>query len=127
MKVSSAVIGEDRPGQYPKTHQLLTTITIGLPASTRFRVVFRSASRNDTSYEIFDQFDKSMGVRRLTYAIAWNPMHIPLVDDLNILMDEFGIVLNYDAMKEIVKDAVRTCEARYGRGIEEGDAIIIFY
>ena len=126
MQISSSVIGEDRQGHYPKTHQLLTTVTLGLPASVRFRVVFRSASRNDTSYEIFDQFDKSMGVRRITYAIAWNPMHIPLVDDLNILMDEFGIVLNYEQMKSIVVASVKTCEARYGRGIEEGDAVIVF-
>jgi|GEM_PF-1710720 len=126
MQVSSAVIGEDRPGQYPKTHQLVTTITLGL-LGVRFRVVFRSASRNDTSYEIFDQHDKSMGERRLTYAIAWNPAYAYLTDDLNVLLDEFGITLKKEDLKQPVHDLVLTCEARYGRGIEEGDAVLIIY
>lgn len=123
MQFTSEVIGEDRPGVYPKTHQLRFAVALGLP--TELKVVCRSASRNDTSYEIFDQNGDSMGVRSITYAIG--RFHRLMADDLNVLLEEFGARLNYDELEPVGAQAVRTCEARYGRGIEDGDVIITLH
>lgn len=123
MQFTSQVIGEDRPGIYPKTHQLQIKVALGLPAE--LKVICRSASRNYTSYEIFDHLGASMGVRSLMHPTGW--FHRPMTDDLNVLLEEFGARLNYDEFEPVGKQAVKTCEARYGRGIEGGDVIITLH
>ena len=123
MQFTSEVIGEDRPGVYPKTHQVQIKVALGLPVE--LTVICRSASRNYTSYEIFDHLGVSMGVRSLMYPIGW--FHRPMADDLNVLLEEFGARLDYDEFKPVGVEAVRTCEVRYGRGIEDGDVIITLH
>ena len=120
MQITTEKIGG---GTWPTKHQLQIKVTLGLPAE--LKVICRSASRNDTSYEIFDQDGKSMGCRQLTYATG--RLNAPLVDDLNVLLDEFGKRLDYDSFEPVSKQVVDTCEARYGYGLEDGDVIITIH
>jgi hypothetical protein len=66
-----------------------------------------------------------MGHRQFTYATG--RINRPMVDDLNILLDEFGKRLDYDSFKAVSKDVVDTCEARYGHGLKDGDVIITLH
>lgn len=114
MQITSQTIGEG----YFK--QLQINITLGLPVV--LKVVCRSASRNDTSYEIFDQEGMSMGCRAFEYASRC--INRELVDDLNVLLEEFGKVLDYDEFRPVSKQIAQTCESRYGNGLFDGDVII---
>lgn len=115
-------------GQQPKhagnpdffTYQLLVTVNIGI--GEEIKVVFRSASRNDTSYEIFDGTGSSMGGRRMQYATG--RLNAPLVDDLNVLLEEHGVHIPHDGFQTITNRAVKVCESRYGNGNPAGDVIV---
>jgi hypothetical protein len=91
------------------------------------KVICRSANRNDTSYEIFDESGRSMGKRSFTYAVLRKTMNRPLVDDLNILLDEFGVAIDPSKFEEVTDAAANTCEARYGNGLKDGDVVITLH
>ncbi|HVY72789.1 MAG TPA: hypothetical protein VG984_01935 [Candidatus Paceibacterota bacterium] len=116
MQITSQKVGEGLK------HQLQISVVLGLPVE--LKVVCRSASRNDTSYEIFDQHGASMGKRSFTYAMLNKTMNGPLVDDLNVLLDEFGITIEPSKFDEVSDQAIGTCEARYGYGRDDGDVVI---
>ena len=99
------------------THQLQLNVVLDI--SNEIKVVCRSATRNDTSYEIFDQYGKSMGGRQFTYATS-GCMNIPLVDDLNVLLEEFGVQLDHKDFSPISSSAARCCEGRYGNSVSDG-------
>lgn len=101
-------------------YQLLIEVKIGI--NEEIKVVFRSASRDDTSYEIFDGTGSSMGERRMRYATG--RLNVPLVDDLNVLLEEHGVSITYSDFRAITDRAVRVCESRYGNGNNRGDVII---
>ena len=105
------------------TYQLLVDVTIGI--GEEIKVVYRSASRDDTSYEIFDDAGDSMGGRRLKYATG--RLNRPLVEDLNVLLEEHGIELSTDDIKDITDRAVGICESRYGNGNIDGDVIVTIH
>ncbi len=115
-------------GQQPKhvghpdffTYQLLVAVNIGI--GEEIKVVYRSASRDDTSYEIFDGTGSSMGGRRLRYATG--RLNTRLVDDLNVLLEEHGICISHADFQEITDRAVKVCESRYGNGNRDGDVIV---
>ena len=89
------------------TYQLLVGVLIGI--GEEIKVVFRSASRDDTSYEIFDGAGTQVGERRMKYATG--RLHTPLVDDLNVLLEEYGVNISYNDFKDITSHAVRICES----------------
>ena len=120
MQIASEKIGGNG---FFNQHQLQIKVALGLPAE--LKVICRSASRNDTSYEIFDQNGQSMGERQFTYATG--RINRPMVDDLNVLLDEFGKRLDYNSFEPVSKQVVYTCEARYGNGLEDGDVVIVLY
>lgn len=115
-------------GQQPKhvghsdyfTFQLLVTVNIGI--GDEIKVVYRSSSRNDTSYEIFDGSGSSMGGRRLRYATG--RLNAPLVDDLNVLLEAYGVCISHADFQGITDRAVKVCESRYGNGNRDGDVIV---
>ena len=100
--------------------QLVIQVDLGLLDT--IKVICRSVSRNDTGYEIRDQFGEFMGSRSLTYNRTG--LNEALVDDLNILLDEFGVQINSEEFLEVFTPAFRKCESRYGYGQDGGDAII---
>lgn len=118
-------------GQKPKhagepdyfDYQLLVSVVIGI--GEEIKVVFRSASRDDTSYEIFDGTGAQMGERCVRYATG--RLNTPLVDDLNVLLEEYGVNISYDDIKDITSRAVRICESRYGNGNSKGDVIVTIH
>lgn len=123
MKITS---GKTYGGNYPRGQfQFEIKVALGLPVE--LKVVCRSASRNDTSYEIFDQNGASMGERSFTYAALRKTMNGPLVEDLNILLDEFGVAIDPAKFEEVSDAAANTCEARYGHGLEDGDVVITLH
>ena len=63
-----------------------------------------------------------MGCRAFEYASRC--INHELVDDLNILLEEFGKVLDYGEFRPVSKQIVETCESRYGNGIAFGDVIV---
>ncbi|OHA84001.1 MAG: hypothetical protein A2408_03850 [Candidatus Yonathbacteria bacterium RIFOXYC1_FULL_52_10] len=105
------------------TYQLLVSVLIGI--GEEIKVVFRSTSRDDTSYEIFDGAGTQVGERRMKYAT--NRLHTPLVDDLNVLLEEYGVNISYDDFKDIAGRAVRICESRFGNGNSDGDVIVTIH
>ncbi|MDE2213233.1 MAG: hypothetical protein KGJ34_01745 [Patescibacteria group bacterium] len=123
MQIKSGKIGGGTcpPGKY----QLGISVIFGLPVV--LTVICRSASRNETSYEIFDQHDVSMGGRNFTYAALRKTMNDWLVDDLNVLLEEFGIAIDRSEFQEVSDTAANACEARYGNGLEDGDVIIMLH
>lgn len=104
------------------TYQLL--VTIDLKLGKTIKAVICSASRNDTSYQIFDENGQSMGVRRFTYASSF--MHRNLVEDLNVLFEEFGVEITPDDLAALTYRAVTICETRFGASTPEGDVHFIF-
>lgn len=116
MNISYQKVGE---GHF--THRLDITAQLGLPPDTELKVVFSSASRNDTAYHIFDQHGTSMSYRRFTYCFGLMNM---LTEELNILLEEFGLQIGSEVLGQICVDARRVCEGRYGNGIEGGDVIV---
>lgn len=100
-------------------NQLQIKVAIGLPV--QLKIVFYSSGRSYTTIEIFDQFEVSMGIRRFRYDVDLNKV---LVDDLNVLLDEFGMCLIPNAFAALSHEAWRVCDAKYGYGLEGGDAII---
>ena len=115
-------------GQQPKhagnpdylSYQLLVTANIGI--GEEITVVFRSASRDDTSYEIIDSAGSSMGGRRMRY--AGGCLNAPLVKDLNVLLEVHGVKISDDEFQTITDRAVKICESRYGNGNSDGDVIV---
>ena len=107
------------------TSQLQVVVPLGLPCS--LSVVCRSESRNGASFEIFDQHQESMGVE--TFNCNMGPVlgifNRRLVENLNVLLEEFGVQINKKDFLPISHPAVSVCERRYGNGIDEGDCIII--
>ena len=106
------------------TNQLQLGVPLGLPCS--LKVVCRSTSRNGTSFEILDQHHASMGCR--TFYSNFGPVssefNSRLVENLNVLLEEFGVQINASDFIPIAKLAISKCESRYGNGIEGGDCII---
>lgn len=115
MQISSQVVGD---GNY-MTKQL--KITVGLDLPVTLKVIFRSSGRIHTSFEIFDQNEDSMGCREFQNCKGLNKA---LVDDLNVLLEEFGIQIETDAFASISQEAYRICASRYGSGIADGDAVV---
>ncbi len=117
-------IGEDQ-----FTDQLLLTIPLGLPYE--LKVVCRSEFRSVTSFETFDQLGDSMGRRSFSCHGLEGPIlgqfARNLIDDLNILLEEFGIQLNFPKLLPIAKLAVGKCESLFGDGAEDGDCIIVLH
>jgi len=104
------------------SRQLLIGVSLGLPAP--LMVVCRSASREDTSFEIFDQNRESMGVQRYRYANGSNLFHRRMVDELNVLLEEWGARIELDDFYHISSLAVSKCENCYGNGVDGGDCVI---
>lgn len=106
-------------------NQLQVTVSVGIPCS--LSVVCRSESRNGTSYEILDQHQESMGGE--TFYCDCGPIlglfNHRLVEDLNVLLEEFGVQIDKNDFRPISSLAVGKCESRYGNGINEGDCIIV--
>jgi len=105
------------------TYQLLVDVKINI--DEEIKVIYRSASRNDTSYEIFDGNGDSMGGRRIMYATG--RLNTPLVEDLNVLLEEHGATISRDDFKGITDRAVGICESRYGNGNCDGDVIVTIH
>ena len=115
----------DTEKQYPRGYSLNVKVVLGLPVE--LKVVFYSASRTYTTYEIFDQHGESMGRRDFWYAVTMNPPNTKLVDDLNVLLEEFGIQVAYDDFAPISQQAAKECDARCGSGLGDGDVIITLH
>lgn len=120
MNFDQKMLGSDR-----WTNQLQISVLLGIPCS--LRVVCRSESRNGTSFEIFDQHKESMG--RETFFCDMGPIsgsfNHHLVENLNILFEEFGVQIDKKDFMPISNLAVNKCESRYGKGTYDGDCIII--
>lgn len=101
-------------------YQLLVAVNIGI--GEEIKVVYRSASRDDTSYEIFDGTGAPMGGRRMQYATG--RLNAPLVDDLNVLLEAYEVQISHDDFQTITDRAVKVCESRYGNGNCDGDVIV---
>ena len=90
-------------------------------------IVCTSTGRRSTSYEVFDQYGESMGecdFNASFMCVTPQRFNYSLVEDLNILLEEFGFSLDKQAFFEISKLAVSKCESRYGNSIEGGDCVI---
>jgi len=90
------------------------------------KIEFISSGRSETSYEIFDANNMSLGDR--SFSCTFGPVSgiilKKLVDDLNVLFELYGYHMSYTQFEEISKLAVSKCESRYGYSIEGGDCII---
>jgi len=117
----------EEPGENQFTNQLQLGVSLGLPCS--LTVVCRSASRNGTSFEIVDQNQESMGTK--TFRCDFGPIsgkfNCSLVEELNVLLEEFGVEISPDELRPVAELAVSKCESRYGNGIEDGDCIITLH
>lgn len=104
--------------------QLLITL-VGLNIPQPLTVVYYSASRESTSFEIFDEFGESMG-RSKFYPTAnlLGVIHKEVVEELNLLLEEWGVQLSEEDFKEISSLAVSKCESLYGLGNDSGDCIV---
>ena len=108
-------------------NQLIIEVSLGLPCV--IMVVCRSASRNSTSWEIFDQNQDSMGWNavRCDFGPALGEFNYSLIENLNVLLDEFGVQVAVEEFLPVSKLAVEKCESRYGHGVEDGDCIITIH
>ena len=102
-------------------------VGIDLPYGCVFTIRFYSSSRNSTDYEIFDEYGDSMG--RRTFNCSFGPVLVPLtldlIEDLNVLLEEYGEKIDYADFTEITKKAIDFCEGKYGlHQIDDGDCII---
>ena len=102
--------------------QLGISIILGLPQPLTVMCV--SASREGTSFEILDQDQISMGVQTFHYANASGEFHLRLVEELNVLLEEWDIQIGEKDFHQVSKLAVSKCESLYGNGIEGGDCVI---
>lgn len=120
MKVSTMKTSDDH-----MSHQLLIDVALGLHES--IKVVCHSVDRDTTSYEIFDGSGEEMGQREFT-AGHNGPIrgrfNSALVEDLNVLLDEFLVELTVEEFQGVSQQAINVCESRYGNGVKEGDCII---
>ncbi len=102
------------------TYQWKVSVELGIGETITVR--YYSASREDTSYEIFDGAGRRVGERQMMYATG--RLNRPLVADLNVLTEEYGVVITPDDFKFITDTAIKICESRYGRGVDGGDVIV---
>ncbi len=122
MKISTKEVGE-----YTYLNQLQISLQIGLPKEFVIRVKFFSDSRTATRYEIYDHCGDCMGGRQIIYATMGVAFASALVEDLNVLLEEFQIQLKLEDCSEAIVLAVSKCESRYGNGTEDGDALMEIY
>ncbi len=117
MHITSQVIGKDH-----FTNQLQITVTLPLPVE--LKMVFCSSGRDQTSCEIFDQFGASMGRQQFQYGIR---MSYVVAEDLNVLLEEFGIQIDPYEFSQVCSQAHRFCDGRYGMGVAGGDAVVTIH
>lgn len=119
MEFSSEEIGDDRFTNYLQ-------LGVCLDLSSPLTIVFRSASRSSTTFEIFDEDGGSLGFRRFDSGQGPVAPRLgrSLVDDLNVALGEYTIQIDYDDFSAVVKLAVEKCESRHGNGIVDGDCIL---
>ncbi len=117
MHISSQVIGSNH-----FTNQLQIAVALSLPVE--LKVIFYSSSRDQTSVEIFDQFGASMGRQQFQYGIR---MSYVVAEDLNVLLEEFGIQIDPYEFSQVCSQAHCFCEGRYGMGVTGGDAVVTIH
>ena len=108
--------------------QLKIDVNVGLPQQ-QLKVICVSESRNDTSFEILDQDKMSMGKK--TFNCSRGPVlgsfNACLVEELNILLEEWSVEVTKEEFRQISELAVTKCEGRYGNNIDGGDCIITIH
>jgi hypothetical protein len=117
MHISSQVIGNDH-----FTNQLQIAVVLGLPVE--LKMVFYSSGRDQTSVEIFDQFGASMGRQQFVYGMG---MYRVVVENLNVLLEEFSIQIDPYDFSEVCGQAHHFCDGRYGSGIQGGDVVVTIH
>lgn len=100
--------------------QLKIGVDLGLPSP--IKVVCVSQSRDETSFEIIDENGASMGVNNFRY--NFGGFNSTLIEELNILLEEWGVQIDDDDFRQISKLAFSKCESRYGNNIDGGDCVI---
>ena len=101
--------------------QLVITVALGIPRPIKIMCV--SQTRSDTSFEIFDENGISMGVNNFRY--NFEGFNSAMIDELNILLEEWGIQISENDFRAISKLAFDKCGSRYGNRIDDGDCVII--
>jgi len=101
--------------------------TVNLPENITFTIRFYSSSRVETDYEIFDENDQSMG--RQMFTCLFGPILVPLtlslIENINVLLEEYGRKIMFEDFTEITKEAINFCEGKYGNNFRtDGDCVI---
>jgi len=125
---SKSEVGENK---FKDQLRLETNIGLSSLEVPPIKVICRSESRDNTSFEILDSKGSSMGIQTFSCNSGpiFNSFLNRLLSELNTLIEteELEIEVNPDDISEIANLAIGKCESRYenGNDLEDGDCLII--